>query len=35
VNEALIGLLNIICVTFLDDICIYSDLIEKYKKHVR
>jgi hypothetical protein len=35
VNEILTGLLDIICVTFLDDICIYSDLIEKYKKHVR
>jgi hypothetical protein len=35
VNEALTGLLDIICITFLDDICIYNDLIEKYKKHVR
>ena len=34
-NEALTGLLNIICIAFLNDICIYSDLIEKYKKHVR
>jgi hypothetical protein len=35
VNEILIGLFNIICITFLNDICIYNDLIEKYKKHVR
>jgi hypothetical protein len=35
VNEALTELLNIICVTFLNNICIYSDLIEKYEKHVR
>jgi hypothetical protein len=35
VNEALTGLLNIICITFLNDICIYSDSIEKYEKHVR
>jgi hypothetical protein len=35
VNEILIGLFNIICITFLDNICIYSDLIEKYEKHVR
>jgi len=35
VNETLTGLLNIICITFLDNICIYSDLIEEHKKHVR
>jgi hypothetical protein len=35
VNEALTGLLNIICIVFLDDICIYSDLIEEHEKHVR
>jgi hypothetical protein len=35
VNEALTGLLNIICITFLDNICIYSDSIEKHKEHVR
>jgi hypothetical protein len=35
VNEALTELFNIICVAFLDDICIYSDLIEKHEKHVR
>jgi hypothetical protein len=35
VNEVLIGLLNIICITFLNDICIYNDLIEEYEKHVR
>jgi hypothetical protein len=35
VNEVLTGLLNIICITFINDIYVYSDLIEKYKKHVR
>ena len=35
VNEALTGLFNIIYVAFLDNICIYSDLIEEYKKYVR
>jgi hypothetical protein len=35
VNETLIELFNIICVAFLNDICIYSDLIEEYEKHVR
>jgi hypothetical protein len=35
VNEALTGLFNIIYVAFLDDICIYSDLIEKYEEYVR
>jgi hypothetical protein len=35
VNEVLTGLLDIICITFLDNICIYSDLIEKYEEHVR
>jgi hypothetical protein len=35
VNEILTGLLDIICVAFLDDIYIYSDLIEKHEKHVR
>jgi hypothetical protein len=35
VNEILTGLFNIICVAFLDDICIYSDLIKKHKEHVR
>ena len=35
VNEILTGLLNIICITFLNNIYIYSDLIEKHEKHVR
>jgi hypothetical protein len=35
VNEILTGLLNIIYIAFLNDICIYNDLIEKYKKYVR
>jgi hypothetical protein len=35
VNEILTGLLNIICVIFLNDIYIYSDSIEEYEEHVR
>jgi hypothetical protein len=35
VNEALTELFNIIYIIFLNDICIYNDLIEKYKKYVR
>jgi hypothetical protein len=35
VNEILTELFNIIYIAFLNDICIYSDLIEKYEKHVR
>jgi hypothetical protein len=35
VNEALIELFDIICIAFLNNICIYSDLIEKYEKCVR
>jgi hypothetical protein len=35
VNETLTGLLNIIYIAFLNNIYIYSDLIEKHKKHVR
>jgi hypothetical protein len=35
VNEALTGLFNIIYIAFLNNICIYNNLIEKYKKHVR
>jgi hypothetical protein len=35
VNEALTGLFNIIYIAFLNNICIYNDLIEKHKKHVR
>jgi hypothetical protein len=35
VNEALTELFDIICVAFLNNIYIYSDLIEKYEKYVR
>ena len=35
VNEALAGLLDIICVAFMDDICIYSDSREEHEHHVR
>jgi len=35
VNEALTGLLNIIYIAFIDNICVYNDLIEKYEEYVR
>lgn len=35
VNEALAGLLDITCVAFMDDICIYSDTAEEHAERVR
>jgi len=35
INEALEGLLDVICVAYLDDICIYSKTEEEHIKHVR
>jgi hypothetical protein len=35
INKILKGLLDITCVAYLNDICIYSNLIEKHTKHVR
>jgi hypothetical protein len=35
INKTLEDLLDITCVAYLDNICIYSDSIEKYAKHVR
>lgn len=35
INKTLEGLLDITCVAYLDDICIYSDSIEEHAKHVR
>jgi hypothetical protein len=35
INEVLKGYLNIFCMMYLDDICIYSRSIEKYKEYVR
>ena len=35
INKILKGLFNITCVAYLDNICIYSDSIEKYTKYVR
>ena len=35
INKALKGLLNITCVAYLNDICIFSDSVEEYAKHVR
>jgi Reverse transcriptase (RNA-dependent DNA polymerase) len=35
INKILEGLLDITCIAYLNDICIYSDSIEKYTKYVR
>jgi hypothetical protein len=35
INEALKGLLDVICVVYMDDIYIYSSKFEKYADHVR
>jgi Reverse transcriptase (RNA-dependent DNA polymerase) len=35
INKTLKGFLNITCVAYLNNICIYSDSIEEYTKHVR
>src|ERR1700731_3366365 len=35
INKILESLLNITCVVYLNNICIYSDFIEKYAKYVR
>jgi hypothetical protein len=35
INKILKGLLNIICVVYMDDICIYSSKFEEYADHVR
>ena len=35
INKTLKNLLNITCVAYLNNICIYSDSIEKHAKHVR
>jgi hypothetical protein len=35
INEALDGYLDIFCVAYMDDICIYSDSLEEHKEHVR
>jgi Reverse transcriptase (RNA-dependent DNA polymerase) len=35
INRALEGLLDITCVVYIDDICIFSDLNEEYTKYVR
>jgi Reverse transcriptase (RNA-dependent DNA polymerase) len=35
INRALEGLLDITYVVYIDDICIFSDLNEKYTKYVR
>jgi hypothetical protein len=35
INEILKSYLNIFCVAYLDDICIYNRFIEKYEEYVR
>jgi hypothetical protein len=35
INEAFKGFLNIICVIYMDDICIYSSKFEEHADHVR
>ena len=35
INKALKGLLDVTCVVYINDIYIYSDLIEEYAEHVR
>jgi hypothetical protein len=35
INKTLEGLLDITCVVYLNNICIYSDSIEEYTKYVR
>jgi hypothetical protein len=35
INEALNGYLDVFYVAYMDDICIYSDLLEEYEEHVR
>ena len=35
INKALSGLVNVICVVYLDDILIYSENLEDHRRHVR
>jgi hypothetical protein len=35
INKALMGILDVFCVAFIDDICIYSDTVEEHADHVR
>jgi hypothetical protein len=35
INEALKNYLNIFCIAYFDDICIYNKFIEKYKEYMR
>jgi hypothetical protein len=35
INKTLDNYLNTFCVAYMDDICIYSDLLEEHKKYVR
>jgi Reverse transcriptase (RNA-dependent DNA polymerase) len=35
INEALRGYLDIFCITYLDDIMMYSERVEDHEEHVR
>jgi Reverse transcriptase (RNA-dependent DNA polymerase) len=35
INEALRGYLDIFCITYLDDIMVYSERVEDHEEHVR
>ena len=35
INETLKDLIDVTCVVYIDDICIFSDSIEEYTKHMR
>ncbi len=35
INKALKGLLDIMCVAYIDNICIFDDSIEEHTKYVR
>jgi hypothetical protein len=35
INEIFKGLLDVICVAYMDDICIYSSKLEEHTDHVR
>ena len=35
INKALKGLLDITCVAYINDICIFNNSVEEYAKHVR
>ena len=34
INKALVGLLDVLCVAFIDDICIYNDIMEEHADYI-